>query len=52
MRNGDTPSSVQILVMKGMTIIGKGQELHQVRPFLTRKSTTINAANKTCPEKA
>ena len=33
MRNGGAPPPVQILVMKGMTIIGKGQEFHQVKPF-------------------
>ena len=51
-RNESIPPSVQILVRKATTIIGKGQELHQVRPFLMRKSTTIDAATKVRPVKA
>ena len=40
MRNGSGPVPVLIrpLMMKGTTIIGKGQELHQVKPFLMKKS--------------
>ena len=40
MRNGSGPVLVLIrpLMMKGTTIIGKGQELHQVKPFLMKKS--------------
>ena len=51
-RNESVPPQVRMLVRKAMTIIGKGQELHQVRLFLMRKSTTINAAIKVRPVKA
>ena len=46
--NGSGPLLVQIrpLMMKGTTIIGKGQEIHQAKPFLMKKSTTINANTK------
>ena len=37
---------------KGDDNIGKGQEPHQVRPFLMRKSTTINADTKLRPVRA
>ena len=50
--NRGVPLLVQILVMKGTTIIGKGQELHQVKPFLMRKSTTIKEDTKVRPVKA
>ena len=48
MRNGSGPLLVLIrpLMMKGTTIISKGQELHQVKPFLMQKSITINANTK------
>ena len=51
-RNESIPPPVRMLVRKAMTIIGKGQELYQVRPFLMRKSTTIDAATKVRPVKA
>ena len=48
MRNGSGPIPVLIrpLMMKRTTIIGKGKEHHQVKPFLMKKSTTKNADTK------
>ena len=42
---------VQILVRKMTTITDKGQEPHQVKPFLMKKSTTIDANAKVHPVK-
>ena len=52
MRNGNALLPVRILVRKVTTITDKGQEPHQVRPFLMRKSTTIDADTKVHPIKA
>ena len=44
-RNGGDPlpNLIHPLMTKGMMIIGKGQGFHQVKPFLMKRSTTINA---------
>ena len=52
MRNGGTLPPIQILARKVTTITNEGQEPHQVRPFLTRMNTTIDANAKVYPAKA
>ena len=52
MCNEGGPPLVQILARKVTTIIDEGQEPHQVRPFLMRMNTTIDAGAKVHPAKA
>ena len=51
-RNESALPLVQTQVRKVMTITDKGQEPHQVRPFLIRKSTAIDVDTKAHPVKA